>query len=348
MPLEPLRAVSNAESVKNRSRSLVAVLTALAAQGACSVYGPDDLPKGPGGASNGGKVSDMSGGRTATGGSGPSLGGAYPGGSAGEGGQGDAGADTGGSASGGVTSSGGTGSSAGGAPIAGAGGAPPAGGAPSGGTPSGGAPTVAPELIDNMEDGNNQLYLQLARDGYWYTSADSAGSTIDPAPATVFAMPSLPSGETGAGGGSEHAFHFNAKGSTSTNSSAWGALGGFDFLHVASGMKQPYDAHLYKGIRFWAKATPKVTLRIRVPIRDTTSDAVGSKCGTKCDDHYLKQQEITPTWTEYVLPWTDLIQQGWGMAVPFDATSLIGVQFVVGPMLASDIWIDDVSFLPAQ
>lgn len=219
------------------------------------------------------------------------------------------------------------------------------GGTASGGTPSGGAATVAPELIDNMEDADNQLWLQLGRDGYWYTSADSAGSSVDPAPTATITMTPLGT-ETGAGGGSMHAFRFNAKGAMSSSSSAWGALGGFDFVHVSASMKQPYDGHAYKGIRFWAKATPKVTVRVRVPIRDTTSDAVGSKCGTKCDDHYLKQLEITPTWTEYMLSWTELTQQGWGMAVPFDATTLIGVQFLVPPMLASDIWIDDVSFIP--
>src|SRR6187200_1985467 len=56
MALEPSVAVSNAESVRHRSRNLAVVLGALTA-GACSVYGPWDLPSadGNGGTFNGGK-----------------------------------------------------------------------------------------------------------------------------------------------------------------------------------------------------------------------------------------------------------------------------------------------------
>ncbi|HVZ86706.1 MAG TPA: hypothetical protein VHG72_07045, partial [Polyangia bacterium] len=37
-------------------------------------------------------------------------------------------------------------------------------------------------LIDDFEDGNNQLASEGGRDGYWWPKVDTAGSTLEPTP----------------------------------------------------------------------------------------------------------------------------------------------------------------------
>jgi hypothetical protein len=356
MALEPNVRVGNADRVTHRSRNLAVVLGALTA-GACSVYGPADLPtnEGGGGTLSGGKGG--AGGRVNWGGAGLGAGGndgmgGHPeegggqGDSAGASGAGGSG-PFGGSSSGGTVSRGGTAGST-------TGGTTASGGKASGGDTSGGAPPlVPPQLIDNMQDTNGQLYVQEGRDGYWYTSADEVGSTAEPAKGTSIAMVELAPGD-GAGGEPPYAFHFKGKGAASTVSGVWGALGGFDLLVVGSdGVKHPYDAaKAYKGIHFWARAAAAATIAVRLPIRDTTDKAQGALCATKCEDHFGKQVALTTSWAQYSLLWPQgtttngFAQAGWGYKATFDAATLVGVQFVVGPGLAAEFWIDDVSFIP--
>lgn len=333
------------------------------------MYGPGDLPSasGNGGTFNGKGGNGGGGGQVTWGGAGFGTGGHDSnGGHTEEGGQGEpGGAGAGGSPSGGaVNQQGGTSgsnstgaTSNGGIAGSGTGGVQAAGGNAAGGITSGGAPPVVPpQLIDDMEDTDGQIYVQpgtappnTQRDGYWYTSADTAnGGSVVPAQGTMILMTAL-NGDVGAGGASTYAFHFSGVGGPSPS---WGALGGFDIKTNTGATKHPYDASAYKGIRFYAKAATAVTISVRLPIRDTTLNADGAKCGTKCEDHWFKKQPLTTTWAMYDLLWPQgavsngFAQSGWGYVAPFDAKTLVGVQFVITTALTGDIWIDDVSFLP--
>lgn len=353
------------------------MLAALAAGGACSVYGPDDLPGlVSGGSSSGGGKGGVTGATGGTGGGGRGSGGSGEGGlaaggsggtlgssgSAGDGGEGEAaGAESGGKAgnsSGGSVSEAGRGGAAGNGAGGTSGGTSAVGGKASGGTSSGGAtPTVPPELIDDMEDQDDQILIHESRDGYWYTSVDTAGSSVEPPPSTKIVMTDLASGDTGAGGGSTRFFHFSGKSLGTNVSGAWGALGGFDLMRVSGGLKQPYDAHIYKGIRFWAKSNPANTpIRLRVPLRDTTAGTMGSKCTpntggpvttTSCDDFHFKAITLAGSWTRYDVVWSDFVQIGFGYQVkPLDPATLVSVQFLIQQGSSGEISIDDVSFIP--
>ena len=207
-----------------------------------------------------------------------------------------------------------------------------------------------------MEDQDDQIVIHEGRDGYWYTSVDSAGSTVAPLPSEKIVMTDLASGDSGAGNGSTRVFHVSGKSQPTSVSGAWGALGGFDFVRVSGGMKQPYDAHIYKGIRFWAKAaTANTQVRLRLPLRDTTAGTAGSKCtpntGTtttmSCDDIHFKLVSFGTTWTRYDAVWADFVQTGFGYQVkPLDPATLVSVQFLILQGSSGEIWIDDISFIP--
>ncbi|HWA74939.1 MAG TPA: carbohydrate binding domain-containing protein [Polyangiaceae bacterium] len=381
--------MSNAETVSRRLL-ITSVVSGALSIWACSVYSPSDIGNNGatfdeggnasggvgrggsvgasgsgggnplGGTGAGGFASGGSGGKT-TGGSGatsaagsggaqPTSGGAGSGGKAATGGKattggdggdgGDAGssATTGGANTGGATT--------GGKASGGSGGGAVTGGAATGGT----GPTYPPELIDDMEDGNQYIIQQEKRDGAWYTAVDDGA--VDPPMAKAFAMAEI-TGTPGAKG-STHAFHF--KGTAGT---MWGAMGAFDFHTPATTTpsKLPYDASSYKGITFWVKAAAASTstVKLRIAVKDTVADA-GGACKTMtngCDNHFAAPLAVTTAWKQVSFVWADFKQEpGWGYQTTFNSAQLISVQFAIPTVAAAatqptaDVWIDDIAFVP--
>jgi hypothetical protein len=55
---------------------------------------------------------------------------------------------------------------------------------------------------------------------------------------------------------------------------------------------------------------------------------------------------IAATWRDYTVPFADLEQVGWGYSAgAFDATELVGIQWVLEDSGSGDFWIDDVKFV---
>jgi hypothetical protein len=200
---------------------------------------------------------------------------------------------------------------------------------------------VAPELIDNMEDGNQNILINDGRTGAWYT-ANGKGGSADPLPASTIKMPLLD--DTTGSPGSKHGFHFKGDGGTE-----WGAMAAFDFL-VASTPKLPYDAGTFKGITFWVKGSAAVSIQVRVPLKDTTADANGACMATTngCENHFAAQLDITTSWQHVSYAWADFQQDpAWGYHTTFKPAQLVSVQFVVPiDVSGADFWIDDIAFIP--
>jgi hypothetical protein len=261
----------------------------------------------------------VTGGNTTTGGKGSSTGGEE---------------DTGGSvATGGTGGSVSTGGAAGGT----SGGSPATTG---GDTTTGGTVSLPAELIDNMEDGDQNIVINTTegRNGAWYTASGKGGSA-DPVPAKAFMMPEI----VGTPGVTDslRAMHFVGVGGTE-----WGAMAAFDFKASVANAKVPYDSGTYKGISFWAKAAAAVTIQVRIPIPQTTSGA----CATDgCENHYAASAPLTTAWKKITLLWTGttfLQDPSWGYKTAFDRTQMLSVQFVVPKGFSAEFWIDDVSFVP--
>jgi hypothetical protein len=188
-------------------------------------------------------------------------------------------------------------------------------------------------LIDDFEDGDNQLAKAGDRNGYWFLSKDPNGSTIDPSP--------LAMSNSGAGG-SQKALH--AYGQTASDSGAWGVIVGTNFL--GEGV---YDASKYAGISFKAKVGKDSTKVVRFKVADVNTHPDGGVCKT-CWNHFGKDVELSNEWQEYKVQFADMKQEaGWGEQFPALTTSkVIALNWSYGPGRAFDLWLDDIQFFECQ
>lgn len=202
-------------------------------------------------------------------------------------------------------------------------------------------PTGPTDLIDDLEDGDDSINETNGRLGGWYTFNDESttGSQIPPA-----------SGFTTTTGGADGSA-FSA-GTSGTGFTVWGAGMGFDLNNPeAVGMTGPraaYDSSRYTGVAFKAKGNVKITLSVETvgvtPVDRGGTCTPGTMEGEECDDLHGKLLDLTSDWQEYVIPFAELRQGGWGRPVPFAATDVTAVLFQTDANLTFDISVDDVRF----
>ncbi len=262
------------------------------------------------------------------------------------------GCDGPGSSMGGASASG-AGTISAGAPFAGAAGATTAG-APSAGAPSGGALGVAGApaimcgpvlhatatlpLIDDMEDGNGRIAPFDGRNGVWFTYNDATpgGKQFPPPSSPTFPMQLVMDPL------SDGRYAANTYGSGFTS---WGA--GMGLVLTSGGC--PYDAGVYQGVRFYARADQATSMYTLFPTADTNPPSAGGTCqeltGHSCFDSYRAEVGLGPDWQTYYIDFALLTQQGWGQPVVFDQKKLIGINFQM-PIEAGSfsIQVDDVTF----
>ncbi|WP_437564164.1 hypothetical protein [Sorangium sp. So ce542] len=248
----------------------------------------------------------------------------------------------GGTGSGGAGSSGtgGTGGGGAGGAGAGAGGAGGAGGGCVVEMPAGEAPT-APLLIDDMEDGDNNIIPiedeANPRRGYWFAANDTNGEQ-HPAPGNFYMSElELPRGDSTSAVNTEADNGFTQ----------WGALVGLLLNTDEAGTESVYDASGFRGIAFWAYAESDSYARMIVDVADVQTWRAGGICGINglCDDHFRMIVALTPCWKYYEVPFADLKQTGWGEKFDaVDVTQLWAIQFRFSSGQRFNIWVDDVAF----
>jgi hypothetical protein len=192
----------------------------------------------------------------------------------------------------------------------------------------------AQAMIDDAEDRNDQVLVRQHRGGYIYTFVDTAGSTVTPG-ATAFKM------EAPGAHGSKYAMHVHGK--LAATGETYAGLG-IDLRNPRAG----YDASKYKGVSFLARAGGNATSHVAFSIPDVNTDPDGKVC-TECFNNFGIGVDLTPEWTRFEVPFTELKQQaGWGNPRPdaLDVRKLISLNWqVTAPGSSFDIWIDDVSFI---
>jgi hypothetical protein len=183
-------------------------------------------------------------------------------------------------------------------------------------------------LVDDFEDGDNQLSKVGGRDGYWFTSHDNKGSSIGPNPLKI---------DQG-GAGTSKAMHVN--GQTSGDSGAWGALFGANF--ASQGL---YDASKYAGISFKAKVGASSTRKVRFKVGDVNTHPDGGVCKS-CWNHFGKDLLLTTDWKDYQVTFAEMKQEaGWGEPRPAVTPSqLMSINWSIGTGQTFDVWIDDIQF----
>ncbi len=189
-------------------------------------------------------------------------------------------------------------------------------------------------LIEDAEDGNNQIVIQDGRSGYVYTFADSAGSTVDPPGGAAFRM------SDGGANGTEKALRIQ------------GSIGSADVVYAGLGLnftdpRGPYDMSKYQGISFYAKKGPGSTGKVRLRFPDQNTDPEGGICGA-CSNDFGMQLSLTEQWQKFIVPFSALKQEsGWGSPRPMslESEAVFALQMAINDKgKGYDIWVDEIAF----
>jgi Carbohydrate binding domain (family 11) len=183
-------------------------------------------------------------------------------------------------------------------------------------------------LVDDFEDGTEQLRLEGSREGFWFArgNATDDGTITDIGDAFVEL----------ADGDNLVALHIVAENFIATDT--W-AVFGANFNN-----DDPAPAYIqaaqYDGLHFWAcggLGASKVALEVATT--DTSSAYDGQ------DNHYRLDLSLTASWKEFIVPWDDL-KQSWGDMSTFNAERVLGIQFNISTGEEGfDVWLDDVEFI---
>jgi endoglucanase len=186
--------------------------------------------------------------------------------------------------------------------------------------------------IDDLEDGNSQILTNEKRGGYWYTYADSMGTTV--VPEDDF-MPSA-----GGANGSAKAAHIAGK--TADGKNVWAGM-----AFPLTNPKLPYDASKYKGIAFWARRGDKSTAYVYLRVPDVNTTPEGGVC-KDCFNDFGANVKLMPQWEKYTFSFDMLKQEpGWGEPRPhIVASKIYELQWQIKTRNVDfDIWIDDIKFV---
>jgi len=192
-------------------------------------------------------------------------------------------------------------------------------------------------LVDDGEDQNNQVIVQKGRSGYWYTYVDDNKSTIEPTAGKLGGTFTM---SPGGANGSQYAARM------------WGTLGPGGTVYAGMGMnfvdpKEPYDASMYGGVKFYARKGPGSTDKVRLKIPDISTDPDAGKC-KECFNDFGVTFPVTEAWTEYVLPFELAKQEPyWGDEFPrITPSKIYALQWQANTNGANfDIYVDDVAFV---
>ncbi|HKO54060.1 MAG TPA: hypothetical protein VJV79_40405 [Polyangiaceae bacterium] len=187
--------------------------------------------------------------------------------------------------------------------------------------------------IDDFEDRDTAVFPELGREGFWGVVHDNTTGIV--VPAGEFA-PDV-SGVNGSLGA-----HVKVSGY-----SDWGALLSTTLSYLADGMRCPYNASGFAGLRFYARGSGRVRVALAIPA--TQDKEFGGACdsdkGMICYDTHSRFMPLTPEWTLYEMPWAFFVQRNFGTPAPFRPDQVIVVQFAFdSPELPIEFWVDEVSF----
>lgn len=207
----------------------------------------------------------------------------------------------------------------------GAGGSGGSGGGGTGGSTSTTSSTIDVLLIDDLEDGNNQLETPTYS-GYWFTTVDESGAgTVVPEPGGRCDPEDLAMQRDK----SKRAMHVSG---TWTDSTDWIAALGF----ALQDDEVPVDASSYSGVTFYARTDNEATAaHLQVMITDVEDDG-----------HFAIELALTSEWQQHTVLWDNplLIQPTWADEVDFDPSNLFKFQFQFDSE-SFDLWVDDIRFI---
>jgi hypothetical protein len=190
-------------------------------------------------------------------------------------------------------------------------------------------------LIDDMEDGDGFICDANGRHGHWTTFSD--GSSTDLRPGGEFNPTLIEDGKRG-----------NSRYAARLTGSGFGSYAGMGFdLHQEDLARRTYDASTADGIKFWMKSTVPVDVAFATP--ETFLPSSGGQCKDTATEFNCERpfvfQITTPTvdWGEYQVPFSALRQAPGGSAT-WNPRNLFSIGFAAPPVVAFDVWVDDIRF----
>jgi len=179
-------------------------------------------------------------------------------------------------------------------------------------------------LIDDFEDGDDEVSLVEGRSGLWRWVRDTD------APGTSPALLPIPRGNPRL----LNRFAIHVKGGKLLD---WGAVVEFDFAPAC------YDASIYRGLTFQAKGPGRIFVAPRevsvIPV------AMGGTCREDCHNAHVKKIDLDAQWRTYEVLWSEVAQRGYNRP-RLDPGRLNSLAFQIHPEdTPYDVWLDDVKFL---
>lgn len=217
------------------------------------------------------------------------------------------------------------------------------GGVPSDSGGAAGAANDAPSMIDNFEDGNQQILDVAGRSGSWYAANDGRGNQTPRPGAAV-----LPSMLMPARGTSTRGLH-TMGGPFET----WGALIG-TALASDNNVGIPYDLSGYRGIRLWVRlgtgqgsgpgsGSTELAQEVRLNLSTPATEA-GGGC-TMCGDHFGFVVPLTSQWERVEVVLAEAEQAGFGVPLLTsepDLAHVTGLELFFPQDVRFDLWVDDI------
>jgi hypothetical protein len=203
------------------------------------------------------------------------------------------------------------------------------------------------DVISDFEVGTAKVVEVSGRGSSWFLLSDGTGTQ------TPEKIPNTPL-DAAPGGACGSAFAFRTTGSGFTG---WGAGIGTDFAPKNATERSVYDASAYSGIAFRGMASSPVS--IRLSISDLNTSPEGAVCvdttdrtnKQRCGDHFGQDVVLSTEWKDYVVPFSQMRQRGWGLPVPegLHASAVYSLRLQVAgdanSPVSFDFSIDDVYFV---
>jgi hypothetical protein len=196
-------------------------------------------------------------------------------------------------------------------------------------------PPTSARLLDDLEDGDMNLIAGDGLDGSWEFWDDKTNSNLLMANSTMCAA------------FGKFAVHARSDGQT-----GWGASVNL-FFRAPPPRPRPYDGSRFNAVSFYAAIIPPAvgvgsdadanpTVRIKAAI-STMETAWEGNCKS-CTDNFAKYIEISNRWQRFVLPFSELRQEGWGdpKNLAFKTNDIVQLAIQLGQKF--DLWIDQVAF----
>ncbi len=188
-----------------------------------------------------------------------------------------------------------------------------------GGVASGNQP-----LIDDFEDGDDEVLRFESRSGLWRWARDTD------APRSAPALLPIPRPNPSA----TNRLALHVKGGRLLD---WGAIVEFDFKPAC------YDASAYGGLAFQARGPGRVFVAPReigtIPLAESGT------CTGDCYNPHVKKVELERHWKTYRIEWSEFAERGYYRPA-LDPKRLHSIAFLIRPEdTPYDVWFDDVRFV---